>query len=304
MCLLVAFGLTLLLRHYMFGCFLHHAALSHSRVGIQLCTMCVSFACFPVSIPAICWHLLACMVCKERGSPETVIGAWDCMYFSYGSQYPSVVLPSCAVWFSRFFTNLGTLCHMAGYSCVVLEVHKQDDHCVLMCKCSGVPDHSSVLVEARLNLVCMLQRLHHPLLLVYAAGMFPSCPCSNVSEAVIFLFLGISLYEARSADPVLIVLSILFCMVFRPLGECLLKVVGCTVGMNAVQTMPYTVSTYVNYTWGAACSLQGILQKIQISMIWGHEFLHVTTAVVACHCIAPYAATCVACRRCGTVLLT
>ena len=189
---------------------------------------------------------------------------------------------------------------MAGCSCVVLEVQKQDDCCVVMCKCSGVPDHLSVLVEVRLNLcnVCMLQRLHCPLLLVHVAGMLPSFPCSNVSEAVIFLFLGISLYEARSADPVLIALSILFCIVFRPLGECLLKVVGCTVGMNAVQAMQYTVSMYVNCTRGAACGLQGSLEKIHISMIWGHEFLHVTTAVVffhkvACHCIAPCAATCV-----------
>ena len=135
---------------------------------------------------------------------------------------------------------------------------------MVMCKCSGVPDHSSVLVEARLNLcnVCMLQRLHCPLLLVHVAGMLPSCPCSNVSEAVIFLFLGISLYEARSADPVLIALSIIFCIVFRPLGECLLKVVGCTVGMNAVQAMQYTVSKCVNCTRGAACGLQGSLEKI------------------------------------------
>lgn len=94
------------------------------------------------------------------------------------------------------------------------------------------------------------------------AGMLPSCPCSNVSEAVIFLFLGISLYEARSADPVLIALSIIFCIVFRPLGECLLKVVGCTVGMNAVQAMQYTVSKCVNCTRGAACGLQGSLEKI------------------------------------------
>lgn len=64
-----------------------------------------------------------------------------------------------------------------------------------------------------------------------AAAMSPSSPCSNVSEAVIFLFLGISLYESRSADPVLIVLCILFCVVFRPLCECLLKVVGCMLGI-------------------------------------------------------------------------
>ena len=62
----------------------------------------------------------------------------------------------------------------------------------------------------------------------------PFCSCSNVSEAVIFLFLGISLYESRSIDFALIGLSILFCLVFRPLGECLVSVVRCTVGMNRV----------------------------------------------------------------------
>ena len=61
-------------------------------------------------------------------------------------------------------------------------------------------------------------------------------PCSNVSEAVIFLFLGISLYESRSIDYALIGLSIVFCLVFRPLGECALTVLGSTPSINTMNT--------------------------------------------------------------------
>ena len=42
---------------------------------------------------------------------------------------------------------------------------------------------------------------------------------SNVAEAVIFLFLGISLYTSLRADPVLIVITIVLSIIFRPIGE-------------------------------------------------------------------------------------